>query len=92
MSKENKELKEVQKRKNKKLELEKVRKQIDERMAYRKEISFEKAREWAKRAINKPDIRNYYEKGGTWYNKKYSNQSEASKAYARALRDYKDKK
>lgn len=60
-------------------------------MTYDKRKTFDKAEKHLKATQNiEPDKRNYFSKD--WYNKHYGSKLEARRAYARALRAYKDRK
>ena len=76
--------------KHTKKELREVRKLIDSGMRYDKKKTFEEAEKHLRATqVIKPDKRNYYSKD--WFNKHHGSKIEARRAYARALRIYKDR-
>lgn len=61
------------------------------KMKYTKGLTFDKAEAYLRAKQNiEPDKRNYFSKD--WYNKHYGSKVEARRAFARALRVYKEKK
>ena len=73
-------------------ELKAIQKQISDRIEYKKGKTFEKAEAHLRAVQNiKPDRKNYYEKGGKWFNKSYGSYESARSSFKIAMDNYKAK-